>query len=470
MNRVSVKALPYLSPERLFPFFFRNRRLCWLDTVAPRRRGSFSVMAVEPSLVVTAAGRSVVVAGDDDRIERVSDPFDAVQDLLDRYRLPSSSFYGPGFFGYLGYDLGRHVERIPSIAKDDSLIPDLWLGLYDHIIVFDHGGRTASLLSAEFGNAGRSRDRKAELLRTYRQALGNTTGFPEPAGETAPPARVSANMNHASYVAAIRRIREYIAAGDVYQINFARRLAAEGVFDPAVLYRTLRRVNPTAYSAFLDTGDFHLLSNSPELFLRREGRRIMTRPMKGTRPRGKTPEEDARHARELMASAKDKAELVMIVDLERNDFGRVCEKGSVRVSRSRILERYRTVYQTTAVVEGLLRPEVTTAGFLKAVFPGGSITGAPKVRAMEIIEELEPHRRSFYTGALGYLGCNGNAAFNLMIRTILQKGNKLFYPVGGGIVWDSTPEKEYEETITKAKAFFLALGCDDAKKHAPVLV
>jgi len=142
-------------------------------------------MAVEPSLVVTAAGRSVVVAGDDDRIERVSDPFDAVQDLLDRYRLPSSSFYGPGFFGYLGYDLGRHVERIPSIAKDDSLIPDLWLGLYDHIIVFDHGGRTASLLSAEFGNAGRSRDRKAELLRTYRQALGNTTGFPEPAGETA---------------------------------------------------------------------------------------------------------------------------------------------------------------------------------------------------------------------------------------------------------------------------------------------
>ena len=189
----------------------------------------------------------------------------------------------------------------------------------------------------------------------------------------------------------------------------------------------------------------------------------MTKPMKGTRPRGKTPKRDAAYRRELLASEKDRAELVMIVDLERNDIGRVCRYGSVKVKKLRQMESYRTVFQTTSVIEGVLRDGITSVDLLRASFPGGSITGAPKIRAMEIIEELEPHKRAFYTGSMGYIGFNGNMEMNIMIRTILLKDSRLYYPVGGGVVWDSTPEGEYEETITKAGALFLTLGCGNGK-------
>ena len=266
------------------------------------------------------------------------------------------------------------------------------------------------------------------------------------------------NLTHSKYINSIKKIKDYIASGDVYQINFAQRIQCKGHFSPENIYLKLRKVNPAPYSGFIDTGNFRLLSNSPELFFKKEGRKVSTRPMKGTRPRGKNKKQDDVYKKQLMNSEKDKAELIMIVDLERNDLGKICKYGTVKVKKIKILEKYSTVFQTTSLVEGILKNGITQMDMIKALFPGGSITGAPKIRAMEIIEELEPNKRAFYTGNMGYIGFNGNMEFNILIRTILMKNNSIFYPVGGGIIWDSIPEKEYEETLTKARALFLTLG------------
>ncbi|MBU4341781.1 MAG: aminodeoxychorismate synthase component I, partial [Candidatus Altiarchaeota archaeon] len=253
------------------------------------------------------------------------------------------------------------------------------------------------------------------------------------------------------------RVKEYIAAGDIYQANISQRLEAEMMIESWELYKRLREINPAPFAAFLNFGDIAVVSASPERFFRVEGRRIETRPIKGTRPRGGDSEEDKGLEKELLASEKDKAEHVMIVDLERNDLGKVCEFGSIKVSEFEVIEGYSTVFQMVSTVEGVLREDVSQVDCLRAMFPGGSITGAPKVRAMEIIEELEPTKRGLYTGSIGYLGFNGNIDLSIVIRTFLVKDNRAYFQVGGGIVADSSPEAEYQETMDKAKALIDSL-------------
>ena len=262
---------------------------------------------------------------------------------------------------------------------------------------------------------------------------------------------------------AVRRILEYIAAGDCYQVNLSQRLSAPYSGSAWSLYERLRAASPAPYSAFLDCGDHQVLSSSPELFLRVRGGEVETHPIKGTRPRGRTPEEDAAAAAELLSSPKDRAELLMIVDLERNDLGRVCRFGSVTVPELYRLESYANVHHLVATVRGQLRPQITPLECLRAAFPGGSITGAPKIRAMEIIEELEPVRRSLYTGAIGWVDGRGDGEWNIAIRTMVVKQGVVQFHVGGGVVADSDPQAEYEETLAKAGGMLAALGVGDRR-------
>jgi len=330
--------------------------------------------------------------------------------------------------GYWGYDLRYHLERLPRRAVDDLGLPDCCVGLF-----------AEQSLPSET-------TRRGEPPR----GGGRSRAFE-------PPATVSL-VDQAAYERRVRRVLEYIAAGDCYQVNLAHRVEAPLPNPPEELFARLQAASPAPYAAYLDCGDHQVLSSSPELFLRVESGRVVTRPIKGTRPRGGTSAEDAARAAELLASAKDRAELLMIVDLERNDLGRVCDYGSVRVPELAALESFAQVHHLVATVEGRLRGDVTPLEALRAAFPGGSITGAPKIRAMEIIEELEPVRRGIYTGAIGWVDGCGRAEWSIAIRTMVVQGGRVTFHVGGGIVADSDPAAEYRETLAKAQGMLAALG------------
>jgi para-aminobenzoate synthetase component 1 len=327
--------------------------------------------------------------------------------------------------GYFSYDCGRMFEVLPAGAIDDLNVP---------LFAFMQFGEVPTSPPMEPARSTRANCR-GELRSTFDR--------------------------HA-YIEAVERVLEYIRAGDAYQINLSQRFTVPLLFEPIEVYRRLQSSAPATYGAFLDFGDLQIISNSPELFLRVEPmpdgrRRVVTRPVKGTRPR--LPGMDL----ELRDSEKDKAELAMIVDLERNDLGRVCEIGSIRVIEPRAIEEHPTVYHGVATIEGILRDDITFVDLLRATFPGGSVTGAPKIRAMQIIDELEPVRRGPYCGAIGYISSSGVIELNIAIRTMIVKDGLVHIPVGGGIVADSDPTAEYEETLVKAKAMFAAVGIEKLK-------
>jgi aminodeoxychorismate synthase component I len=339
-------------------------------------------------------------------------------DPLEALRWMSQTFWpGEGrWIGYLSYDLGRLFEKLPSRAANDLGLP---------LFVFNYCRPTV--------------DRPAGAEPDY----GIST------------AALVSDFTRREYEAAVAKVMEYISAGDVFQVNLSQRFTAGLSRHPAEIYQRLVRESPSPYGAYLGYEDFAIVSNSPELFFRvTPDRKIITRPIKGTRPM--KPGMEA----ELRDSPKDQAELNMIVDLERNDLGRICQVGSVRVSEQRAIEPHPTVYHGVATIEGNLRDDIGFVDLLRAMFPGGSVTGAPKIRAMEIIDELEPVRRGPYCGAIGYLDVEGNMEFSVAIRTMIAKGGRIHISVGGGIVADSNPAAEYEETLVKAGAMFQAAGID----------
>ena len=452
----------------VFARLARKRGCAWLDSAGgPAPLARWSVMTAEPSAVLITRGgvTRLMAPGGDVLEESRRNPFEVLREILAACRIggdePALPF-GPGFYGYLSYDLAPYVELTAALPPTaDIPLPDLWFGLYDSVLVFDHAARKAFIV----GGRGPACD-------AIHEALAASTD--RAAARQLNVDNVSCNMTPAEFRGAVARAREYIAAGDIYQVNLSRRytvsLAPEEKREAAGLrwaglYRRLRQANPAPYAAYLDVGEAAVLSSSPELFLDLRGGRVVTRPIKGTRPL--EPQDEAFNRRmreELLASEKDRAELVMIVDLERNDLGRVAAYGSVRVTEPRTVEAYAAVYHTVATVEGRLHQGRDVADLLKATFPGGSITGAPKVRAMQIIAELEPTRRSVYTGAVGYLRPPsesepaGGCALNIAIRTLLAAGDAVHIQVGGGIVADSDPEAEFQETSHKARAMLAALG------------
>jgi len=352
---------------------------------------------------------------------------------------------GPGWIGCLGYGLRQAFEDVPERHADDTGIADVDLAYYPATAVYDAEEETWWLAW---------REEAAHAARTLRACLSSPGG--EPRGAVLAPPRP--RIDREAYLAAVRRAIEYIRAGDVFQVNFAHEFRAPFEGDALALYLALREANPAPYGAFLDLGPGRaVLSTSPELFLSMHDRDVVTRPIKGTRPRGATPEEDELLCAELRDSEKDAAELAMIVDLERNDLGRVCEPGSIEVLDDARIETYASVHHRVAEIVGRLEEGLDRVDLLAAAFPGGSITGAPKVRAMEIIDELEAGRRGPYTGSIGVFADQGGVELNIAIRTAVLAGGEVRVHVGGGIVADSDPVAEYEETLAKGAAMFRAL-------------
>jgi para-aminobenzoate synthetase component 1 len=404
------------------------------------------------------------------RYTQFGNPWRILEGLMARYELPDEPdvpFPLGGCFGYWGYDLKEFLEtRLPRRAVNDLELPDCHVGFYDSLVAFDHRLGKAWIISTGLGVDGsRSEKRAQEQLDFWRLKLCTGPTFAKtqfesrlqssPAGSRTQP---HSNLSRAEFISRVERVREYIRAGDIYQVNLAQRLAAECDLSGWELFQRLAAVSPAPFSAYLDCGDFQVVSSSPELFLRLSGSHILTRPIKGTRPRSADADRDAQLTYELQTSPKEMAELVMITDLLRNDLGRVCEFGSVQVPELVRLERHPQVQHLVSTVEGRLRKDVSHFGAFASCFPGGSITGAPKIRAMEIIDELEPVTRGPYTGALGYLGFNRESQLAISIRTAVCRNGTAYFHAGAGIVADSIPEAEYEETLAKAAGFLAALG------------
>ena len=432
-----------------------------------------AIIGAEPALALTSKDGVTVAQGRGSGPETLEcDPFEVLRRALARFgggSVETDVPFAGGAVGYLSYDLGRSVERVPSLALEDVPTPDYCLGFYDSALVVDleRGGCTAVSWSGDERAVRRWRQLALETSQEAQDVSGfrcdqacrvRRTQNPETPTVHSPSVRT--NFTKAGYLDAIRKVKDYIAAGDVYQVNLSQRFEAELACSAWDLYEALRAINPAPQSCFMEIGPLTLVSASPESFLTYDPltRIVRTRPIKGTRPRGTTPTEDARLAAELAASEKDRAENLMIVDMERNDLGRVARYGSVEVTGLWEIEAHPNVFQMVSTVEAELAGDRDEIDLLRAAFPGGSITGAPKVRAMEIIEELEPHRRGIYTGSAGFIDFRGRMDLSIVIRSFVVHGSTAYFHAGGGIVADSDPEAEYQETLDKVSGLAAALA------------
>lgn len=442
------------SSFSIFEIFCKEKNCFFLDSSLNHGvAGRYSYLGIDPVFVVKTKGQ---------------DPFMTMREKLNSYAFCAPPAGGIQFFagavGYLAYDLGFILEKkIKKKYKPDLGIPDCFFGFYNTIVIIDHHKSVLSIFSTGYPEKkyipakimAESNFKKMYNLLSKIASVAKSGDKPK---IKKTPVELEPNFTKTEYIKAIQSAKEYIKNGDIYQVNLAQQFMAKSPLSSFHIYARLRGISPSYFSAYFDAGDFQIISSSPERFLKVQGNKVTTRPMKGTRGRSPNRREDQKLKKGLLLSPKDKAELMMIVDLERNDLGRVCRYGTINVPILRELEEYYTVYQTTATVEGKLHPDKDRLDLLRACFPGGSIVGCPKIRAMEIIEELEPARRSIYTGCLGYLSFSGNMDFNILIRSILKKGDKLYFGAGGGIVADSRAEDEYEETMIKAKAMMQAIN------------
>lgn len=454
-------ALPGLDPVTGFRRLQSHRQVAWLDSSQRRERdGRYSVLAVRPSWTFTAKAGEWSLRWADGRVEGGRGDDLCQLDRLVAWRrvqapphAPALPFWG-GAIGWIAYDLGRRFEAIPRVATDDLSVPDVHLAWYDSAIVWDHGNEAAWLVSCD--DAGR-----AALLAVVGEKADGADRAESACEDSRRGGVLEAvsDVPRGDYLARVAAVREGIARGEYYQLNLVQRFRCAMPVSSPDLYLRLRARNPAPFSAYLGTDAVDVLCSSPERFLEiSPAGDVRTCPIKGTRPRRRDAAGDHGAAAELLASEKERAELLMIVDLLRNDLGRVCEPGTIRVPRLNSIESFATVHHLVGEVTGRLRPSIAPSELLRATFPGGSITGAPKVSAMHAIERLEPHRRGIAMGAIGYFSAHGRIDLNIAIRTIVVKGGFAHVSVGAGIVWDSDPASEYEETLAKGLALFEALG------------
>jgi anthranilate synthase component I len=437
---------------------------------AAERFGRYSFLGFDPKRTLSYRnGIYTIVDADGVREVAAKDPFSGLAELVGKKSvapLPNLPAFVGGAVGYFSYDAVRYLERLPDAPPDDLHLPEAYFAITNTLIVFDHLRHKVLVISLV--DAANLRDVEGEgFAAAYRRAADDVRRVSE---RLAAPERgraflpgdegleIASNFTRSGYEEAVERAKEYIRAGDAFQIVPSQRFFAEiGDLNPFLLYRGLRTVNPSPYMTYLKLGDLSLVGASPEPLVRVERRRVMTRPIAGTRRRGATPEEDVLLAEELLADAKERAEHVMLVDLGRNDIGRVAEIGTVQLENFMEVERYSHVMHIVSTVEGNLRAEYTALDALAAAFPAGTVSGAPKVRAMEIIDELEPTRRGPYAGATGYYGVDGRLDTCITLRTALLKAGRVYFQAGGGVVADSVPSLEYEETRNKAGAIVRAL-------------
>jgi para-aminobenzoate synthetase component I len=458
MTRLAVEEIAYGQSLPVFARFAGLPGALFLDSALEGGAlGRYSFVAADPFRILQSRDGKI----QDGARAFDGDPFACLSEGLDRYPIETQPGLPPfqtGVAGYFAYDLAQHLERLPKHRVDDQPLPDMLLGFYGWVIAFDHEAHRAWIMANVYPAQSKAEGLAlaGERLAWVKQRLT----MPVPPAAAPAVAKPVPDIDRPAYESMVRRVIDYILAGDIYQANLSQRFTATlpAGADPFDLYCNLRRVNPAPFAAYFRHQEIALLSASPERFLRLDGRLVETRPIKGTRPRGRNREEDAALAEELLASEKDRSENLMIVDLLRNDLSRVCADHSVDVPVLFGLESFATVHHLVSVVTGELRPAMTAVDLLRAAFPGGSITGAPKIRAMEIIAELEPNRRGPYCGSIGYIGFDGAMDTSIVIRTMAVRGRQLTFQVGGGIVADSDSGAEYEESLTKAKAMIESLA------------
>lgn len=413
--------------------------------------GRYDILAADPHVTLTTRGGLTEIRSRQALETSSDDPLELLKRCLGDFEPATGDlpFVG-GAIGCFAYDLGRRFERLPTGTSRDVAFPDMAVGIYDWAYVFDHLERRMFLVGA--GRDDATRERWPELLRLGEQSPVRPTSAFEVMS------RVCSNFGRAAYGEAFARAEDHIRHGDCYQVNLAQRFEARVRGDAWNAYEVLRTVTPAPFSAFMRTPDGEILSSSPERFLQVRDGRVETRPIKGTRPRSQDPAEDRRMRQALADSIKDRAENVMIVDLLRNDLGKACLPGSVAVEKLFDIESFANVHHMVSTVTGRLAPDRHPLDLLRGCFPGGSITGAPKIRAMQIIDELEPHRRNVYCGSIGYLGFDGQMDLNIAIRTLLREGDAIYAWAGGGIVADSDVDSEYQESLDKAQGLLTVLA------------
>ena len=447
MGLIKIEFNSELNAFEVYNLFKNQTDTILLDSSKEDKNLSkYSFIGVNPFLKFEVKNENTYINGN--IVE--GDPFKILENLVNEYRydiednIPLLS----GAMGYISYDTGRLLEELPNTAKEDFSIPDMRFVFYKNIIIFDLINNKKYITDLD-GNI--------ENIHILLKVIDSGEKIHDEIVREKSENNFYSNFIKEDYKKAVTRLKEYIVSGDVYIANMTQRFWCYNEENSFNIYKKLRSINKAPFSAFLNFEDFQIISSSPERFVQVFNNKAHTRPIKGTRPRGNNVEEDEKNKLELIDSEKDKAELLMVVDLERNDFSKVCKPHTVKVTENFKLEEYATVFHLVSTVEGELKDNVSSVRCIKECFPGGSITGTPKIRAMEIIEELEGIKRNIYTGSIGYFDFRGNCDFNIVIRTIIKKNNKAYFGVGGGITYDSIEEDEYSETLDKAKALMRVL-------------
>jgi anthranilate synthase component 1 len=452
-----------------------------LESAEQGRLGRYSFLGFRPRAVLRWAGGvlsewtgdAALTGGEPTATSEVADPYAAASEYLSRYRVPPMDGLPPfagGAVGIFGYDLVRTVEPLAEPNPDPVGLPDMALMVSDVLVVFDHMRHELTVMAYAVTEDGVDVETAyagaVQSINRVRERLRAPVPVTAPRGP-APAPKFESNMGREEFEANVRRIIEYIHAGDAFQVVPSQRFSARSPVEAFSIYRGLRTINPSPYMYFLDFGDFEVAGASPEPLVKVTGRRVETRPIAGTYPRGGNEDEDRRQAEELLADPKERAEHIMLVDLGRNDLGRVSQYGSVTVDELMAVETYSHVLHIVSQVSGTLRDGVTAMDALRAVLPAGTLSGAPKVRAMQIIDELEPHKRGSYGGAIGYLSFTGDLDTAIHIRTVVVKDGMVHVQAGGGTVADAKPDYEYEESVQKAKAIFRAVELAAAQPEWP---
>ena len=424
------------------------------------RGGRYSMIGINPFAVLEGWNDHLCITYQDEHTERIQgDPLQGMKQWMQRYEISHKEnipdFQG-GAVGFITYDYVRHIERLPTVAKDDLEMPLLYFLVFDEVVIYDHVEQ--GLWFVKVGTEKESAERwLANMERTCNEVhLMKEAPLQWTHADSTSEEKMQVSMTESQFKEAVEKIKAYIAQGDIFQVNLSVRQSNPLIAQPLDIYSVLRQLNPSPYMSYLHTPNFQVVSGSPELLVKKKGEIVSTRPIAGTRSRGVNAQEDERLANELMSNEKERAEHVMLVDLERNDLGRVCAYGSVEVNEFMVIEKYSHVMHIVSNVQGRLQTGKDAFDIIRATFPGGTITGAPKVRTMEIIEELEPVRRGLYTGSIGWIGFSGDMELNIVIRTLVAKDQMGHIQAGAGIVIDSEPKHEYKESLKKAAALWRA--------------
>ncbi|MBT2679212.1 aminodeoxychorismate synthase, component I [Bacillus sp. ISL-35] len=466
-KKIGVTSLPHYSIHTQSIPYTASRFFHQYDHIAQQykehvilesgRGGRYSIAAFQPEVIFSGKDHKLTISKNGMTTTLEGNPLELMKQEMEAYKVPEvgglPDFQG-GAIGYISYDYARYIEKLPQMAKDDSGIPEVYFQVYMEWFVFNHQTETLWIMAlSEPGQEERTKEKLTEWQKRWEaEALVMHAEKADKPGYDV----LHVSMDEDTFIDAVERVQQYISQGDVFQVNLSVRQSKPVETEAIEVYRQLRQLNPSPYMGYLHTADFQLVSGSPELLAKVNGTEVSTRPIAGTRSRGRTDQEDLQLANELINNEKERAEHVMLVDLERNDLGRVCRYGTVEVDEFMVIEKYSHVMHIVSNVRGELAEGETWFDVVNATFPGGTITGAPKVRTMEIIEELEPVRRGPYTGSLGWIGFNGNMELNIIIRTMLVKDGMAHVQAGAGVVIDSIPANEYKESLKKAIALWKA--------------